>query len=143
MPDPVAKDSKRSEEQIISMAPIVARLGADDYNIKPLRILAQQKWRQDLIDNVTDIMGELSATASTDAVFLSGLGYAMLKFPEKMLKLVFLYAPDLPQEKIVEEATEEQVARVFGQIVQVAFPFTAELQMISTVLGKSPVNSRR
>jgi hypothetical protein len=130
-------ESKRSDEEILTQAPIKATFGVKEYPIKPLRILKQQEWRDKLITDITEISKTLNVAAGTDTVLLSGLGYTMLRFPKKLIELVFAYAPDLPKDEILEAATEEQFAKVFGQIMVVAFPFRGELQMISQVLGST------
>lgn len=134
----VTEIPRRTDEQILARAPIVAKLGEKEYSIKILRITAAQKWREHLIDSVKEITEQMRAETGSDHAFLTGLGYTLLQFPEKMTELIFSYAPDLNKEEIMHEttgATEEQIARVFGQIVAVAFPFRGELQMITQVLG--------
>ncbi len=133
-----SKPFERTEAQIVAMSPITVRLGESDYEIKPLRITAAQKWREKLIQEVGAISGVLKQDASTSPAFINGLAFVFLQFPEKMLDLLFAYAPYLPQEAIRDEekgATEEQVSRAFGQIVQIAFPFVGELRAITQILS--------
>lgn len=118
------------------MAPIVAKFGTNDYEIKPLVIGKARAWRALLVDSVKEISGELSPEVTDNRAFTHGLAFTFLRFPEKLLEMVKAYAPDLPWEAIENEATEEQVSRVFGQIVKVAFPFATELRLVTQVLGK-------
>jgi len=68
---------------------------------------------------------------------MSGLGYTLLQFPDILLELVIAYSTDLDKAKVEFEATEEQIAIAFGNIMQVAFPFQGELKAVMQVLGAS------
>jgi hypothetical protein len=128
---------KRSEEDILSQAPIVVKFGDVEYKIKPLRMIKAREWRDKLIKEVQSIGTSLQQDTSTSPVFIQGLAFVFLQFPQKMADLVFSYAPNLPREKIENEGTEEQLARAFGQIVQIAFPFVGELQAMMQTLSMS------
>lgn len=125
----------RSEEDILGQLPITIKFGEAEYKVKPLRILKARKWRESLIESVKEISGTLQQDASTNPVFIQGLAFIFLQFPTKMADLVFSYAPDLPRETIENDATEEQLARAFGQIVQIAFPFVGELRAMTQTLN--------
>jgi hypothetical protein len=125
----------RTEDEIIGQLPITVKFGDKEYKIKPLTILKARKWRENLIGQIQTIAAALKQDTNTSEVFVSGLAFVFLSFPEKMADLIFTYAPDLPKETIEEEGTEEQMSRVFGQIVQVAFPFLGELKAMSQTLG--------
>lgn len=132
---------KRTEEQILTQAPIKVMFGEVEYDIKPLRILKAREWRVTLIEKLKDVMGQLSGQAEGEKQLMSALGYVLVQFPETLAELVFAYAEYLPQDKILEEATEEQMAKAFGKILQVAFPFQGELRTMMQVL--TPAASSR
>jgi hypothetical protein len=60
------------------------------------------------------------ATFSSRTV-LAGLPAALAQFPEKLCDLVFAYAPNLPKEQILEEASEEQMRAAFDRIWEISF----------------------
>ncbi len=134
-PAVLAQKFERTEDDIVTMAPIKAKFGDKIYEIKPLRILAQRQWRSKVVEEVRAIGVILKPDAATMPVFVKGLAFVFLQFPEKIADLVFEYAKDLPRETIEAEATEEQLVRVFSQIVTVAFPFVEELRALTQTVG--------
>ena len=132
---------KRSEEDILTQAPIKAKFGGAEYEIKPLRIMKAREWRGKLMEKMKEVGVEMSKEAGGEKQLMQGLGYVLLQFPTVVADLVFEYCPELPEEKILEDATEEQMAIAFGKIMQVAFPFQGELKTILQVMAL-PANSR-
>src|ERR1035441_7952907 len=109
---------ERSEEQVLTKAPLKVKLGNEDYELPILAIPRMAEWRHKVIATAKEIGGL--------GVSLAGLGEAFLAFPEKIMGLVFAYAPNLPQDKILDPdkgATEEQFALAFSEIESVAFPY--------------------
>jgi hypothetical protein len=135
-------DSKRTPEQILQMAPIEVTLGSQAYQIAPLRLGKAAAWRNKFHKEVGDVTAQMRQQTGSDSAFLSGLGYVLIQFPEKLLSLVLAYAPDLPKAKIKKEATDEQLAIAFGKILEVAFPFTGELKMIMLVMGPAVLSQK-
>jgi hypothetical protein len=134
---------KRTQDQILSQAPIKVKLGDVEYDLKPLRILKARSWRQELITKMNAVTTNLRQETGSDAAFMSGLGYTLLQFPDILMELVLSYAPDtLSKEKVEAEATEEQIAIAFGSIMQVAFPFQGELKAVMQVLGASATSQQ-
>lgn len=134
----------RSDADVLNMAPIKVVFGKTEYDIHPLTIGKASRWRAKLIEEV----GEIGRTFKQDVEgsqerFMHGLAFTFLKFPEKILALVQAYAPDLPwKDEILDEekgATEEQIARAFGQVVLIAFPFTSELAQMNRVMALASV----
>lgn len=136
-----SNELKRSEEQILTQAPIQVKFGDIDYDIKPLRILKARDWRAKMIEKMQEVTGRMLARVDGEKQLMGALGYVLLEFPEVLADLVFSYSPELPQSKILDEATEEQMAKAFGKILQVAFPFQGELKTMMQVMTP-PVNSR-
>jgi hypothetical protein len=117
---------ERSEDEIISRAPIKVTLGSAQYDLKPLPILKAREWRTKLIEVMQTIVGDMSAEQSTITMG-PALTAALVAFPEKVADLVFQWEPVLPAQTILEEATEEQVAVAFATIMRFAYPFLAQL----------------
>lgn len=111
----------RTEEEKSIMSPLKVKLGEKDYKIKPLGILKAREWRQKAAEELGPITANLQPTSYQGRMLIAGLPAALAAFPEKMCDLLFAYAPDLPKDTILEEATEEQITVVFEQIWEIAF----------------------
>lgn len=127
---------ERTEDQILARAPLELQLGGKKYEVQVLTILKARAWRTRLIEEAKAVAGALfGKTNGHDDAFFAGLGTAFIAFPEKMAELVFTYAAGiLPEEEILANATEEELAVAFSQIMKVAFPFSRQLSLMSSVL---------
>jgi hypothetical protein len=90
---------RRTEDEILSQAPIKVMLGNKEHHIKVLRIAQARAWREKLVNEVNEITKQLRVETGSDESFMGALGFTFLRFPEKMVDLVFSYAPDLPRER--------------------------------------------
>jgi hypothetical protein len=135
----------RTDEDKLALAPIKVQFVGKPYEIPVRKILNARKWREQFILSISSIAGELQGEVTNLNNFLGGFAFAFLRFPEKLANLVFAYAPDLPREKIEGDgpdgATEEELAMAFSAIMQVAFPFRAELTMVNQVLMSAEIPS--
>lgn len=131
----MSQEYKRTEDQIVGQLPIEVTLGAKTYNITPLRIRPAVEWRKKLHAEMSKILsGFQSEVGGNPAEAISGgLVTALLHFPETLLDLLFAYAPELPRETIMEEATEEQVSAAMSRVMVVAYPFLATLATMTKV----------
>jgi hypothetical protein len=127
---------KRTEEQILTRAPFEVTLGSEKYSIKPLAITPQMEWRSRMSEEFAAILSGYQETPTQDRIS-SGLIATLTKFPEKLAEMTFSYSPELPKDKIMAEATEEQLALAFSDILSVAFPFLAQLDLVSKVVRAS------
>lgn len=125
---------ERTEEQILSKAPIKVRLGDEEYDIKPLPIMKAREWRSTLVETMRGIVGDMAAEQCRENVG-PALTAALCGFPDKVAELVFAWAPQINKEKIMEEATEEQMARAFSAVMVMAYPFLAPLVLVTKVVG--------
>jgi hypothetical protein len=124
----------RTEDQICRKAPIEITLGENKYSIKPLNILRQQEWRKKLDQELAEIVSTFNKQDDGNQT-IQGLTAALIRFPEKIVALVFAYAPDLPQEEVLaSEATEEQMAHAFGKIMEVAYPYLPQLATVTKLM---------
>jgi hypothetical protein len=117
---------ERTEEQILTKAPIEVTLGDEKYKLPILSVLKMAEWRRELIEVANDIGGL--------GVSLAALGTCFIAFPERLIDLVFAYCPDLPKDKLRETATEEQFVTAFSAIIPVAFPFMRQLSLMKSVM---------
>jgi hypothetical protein len=123
----------RTEDDILSRAPITAKLGDKDYSIPLLAVMAQREWRKNLFAELVPLLDSFKSKVDGQSI-KTGLTAALLNFPDKLCDLVFAYAPDLPKEEILADATEEQIASAFSAIFGVAFPFLPQLGMVTDLL---------
>lgn len=124
---------ERTEEQAIAKAPFQVTLGDKQYDIKPLSMLKQRAWRVLLNTEMAEIVNNFGKKGEPNSIAV-GLTGALINFPEKISNLVFAYAPDLPEAEILETATEEQMAAAFSAIMSLAFPFLAQLKLVTQVV---------
>lgn len=124
----------RTEDQKATKAPIQMKFGSKDYEVKPLNILKGQAWRSKL----NDVMGPISDQFKGNGTSVQGvLKSALMEFPDKVLELIFAYGPELPKDQIMEEASDEQVATAFSEVMTVAYPYLAPLTMVTKILRPS------
>ena len=130
----------RTEDEILSRAPITTKFGDKEYSIPLLAVMAQREWRNKLFAELAPILAAFDFKTDGASV-ANGLTAALLEFPEKLVELVFLYAPDLPRDEILTDATEEQIILAFDQIKALAFPFSPplmEMRQIFKAVGSQP-----
>lgn len=120
----------RTEEQIVSMAPIKVRLGTTDYEIALLPVVPQAKWRDQMNEAMQPILQSFSGEL-TVLSFSKAYGVAIRESPKVITDLIFAYANNLDRAQIEATATEEQLSLVFTAIMEVAFPFTKPLEMVT------------
>lgn len=137
----------RTEEEKTIQAPIVVTLGSEEHKIKPLPILKSREWRQQVAERLGPATGGIRPLDVQGRMFLSGLPRALATFPETICDLLFAYAPDLPKEKILETATEEQITAAFSRIWEVAFANFLPLmlmtrEMLMTETPTSPASEK-
>ncbi len=123
----------RTEDDVLARTPIAVRLGEKDYSIPLLAVMPQREWRKKLFAELVPILEAFNFQVDGQSM-QKGLTAALLNFPEKLSDLVFAYAPDLPQDEILRQATEEQIAAAFSAITAVAFPFLPQLGMVTQLV---------
>lgn len=126
----------RSDEDVMTQAPIEVILGEQTYNIKVLNIIKARAWRKQLVAGIAEIAKHVGTNSAMQQAFFSSFAFVFTQYPEKMADLFFAYATELERERIESEATEEQLALAWSKVTQVALlPFVPELRMISQALG--------
>ena len=126
---------KRSEDQVVTQAPIMVSFGGTQYELKPLVIKESRVWRQQF----AEILGTLPLfvnTAGTAAQFLKVINGMFLDVPDKIIDLIFAYAKDLPREEIEAVATDVEMSKAFESILEVAFPLSRSMMGAPTLLSR-------
>lgn len=143
----------RTEDQIVAGEPLRVTLGGKQYEIKPLKINAQYRWRKRFYEEFSKaaqpflskhkpgLLARLMGKDETDQ-FVEGLRVAFLEVPERISDLFFAYAPYLPRKEIEENATEIELASAFQGVMQIGFPFVEMLKTLVS-LAKLPQSEKR
>ena len=119
--------SKRTEEDKIFQNEILIILGGKEYKIKPLVIKQSRKWRANFAKLLGDLQQYTKITTDTPDKFEDAIKTILMAMPDKIIDLVFEYAPGLNREEIENSATDTEMAKVFEQITEVALPLARSL----------------
>lgn len=119
----------RTEDQIVTMSPVKVIFGIKEYEIKPLTVTAQGKWRDKLDQVMTPILAAFTGE-TTPTSFANAYGTALREAPNVFVSLVAEYGA-LKSEELADEATPEQVVVAFTAIMEMAFPFAKPLEMVT------------
>lgn len=133
--------AQRSESDMLAKVPIKVTLGEKLYDIPVLTILPSRKWRIKLNETMGQIVNGFTSigSANTSEAVSQGLTSALLRFPEKVAEMLFDYAGEsLPQDEVLESATEEQLATAFSAVMQVAYPFLPQLTTVMKTMRTVP-----
>ena len=121
--------TSRSENDIVTKAPIVVSLGNKEYDIAPLVIKEARAWRVKVVE-VLASLPSLEDTADTPENFDAALKLLLVTMQDTVLDLFFEYAKELDREEIEGIATEDEVADAFSRVIEVAFPLARSLPEI-------------
>ena len=119
--------SERTEEQKVFSDPIRVKLGGRDYEIRPLVVRQSREWRKKLASAMADLPQYMGVDASNPDKFSEALNAMMVALPDQVVDLFFEYAPDLPRDEIEEAATDDEIAKAFGEVIKLAFPLAGSL----------------
>jgi hypothetical protein len=126
----MTEERKRSDEHIFAHR-LDLQFGATTYAAKVLSHIKAAQWREKAIASTQSVVSGMDQpTNGMDGAFFAGLGKWFIAFPEKMVELMKEYAPDLPWDEIMEEATDEEIEINFARICEVGFPSKSPLQMM-------------
>ncbi len=145
---------ERTEEQKLSQAGILVKLGSAEYTVAPLVIRDAREWRKKVVGVLSGISGQpsetrlwkrfinwllrksqkgksyLEATTDNPESFDEALHYLLVSMQDTIIDLFFEYAKDLNRKQIEAEATEEQIEEAFTRVVKVAFPLSQSPTML-------------
>ena len=123
----------RTEEDKLLRAPIVVTLGGTEFSIPPLVIKDAREWRK----KMAKLLSKLPSYANVTTDNAEGFGIAveamLVGMPDEMTDLFFAYAKDLNRDEIEGIATEAEMAKAIGAVIEIAFPLVSSL---TGALGK-------
>jgi len=126
---------KRSEDQIVTQAPILVSFGGKEYEIKPLVIKESREWRKKFAEVLGTLPLFVKPTA-TPKQFNEVINGMFLDVPDSIIDLIFEYAKDLPREEIEAVATDVEMSKAFESILEVAFPLARSMVGATTTLSQ-------
>lgn len=116
----------RTEEQKI-FGEIIVIFGGNEYEVEPLVIRDSRKWRADLVKHLGSLPAYAQVTSDKPEEFKDALTAMLVTMPDVVIDLFFQYAKNLNREEIEYIATDEEMAKAFEQVVQLAFPLARSL----------------
>ena len=126
---------KRSEDQVITQAPIMVSFGGKQYELKPLVIKESREWRRQFAEVLKALPLFVNAIDTTKH-FEQVINGMFLDVPDKVINLIFAYAKDLPREEIEAVATDDEMAKAFEVIIEVAFPLARSMVGMPGMLSR-------
>jgi len=126
---------KRSEDQVVTQAPIKAIFGGKEYEIKLLVIKESREWRRQFAEVLGTLPLFVKPTA-TPKQFNEVINGMFLNVPDSIMDLIFAYGKDLPREEIEAVATDVEMAKAFESILEVAFPLARSMVGATAILSQ-------
>lgn len=127
--------SGRTEDQIVTQAPIIVSFGGKEYQIKPLVIKESREWRRKFAEVLGTLPLFVKPTA-TPKQFNEVINGMFMDVPDSIMDLIFDYARDLPRDEIEAVATDVEMAKAFESILEVAFPLSRSMVGATTRLSQ-------
>ena len=126
----------RSEDQVVSQAPILVSFGGTEYQIRPLVIKESREWRQKLAKMMGELSPVVNVTTDTPEKFQEAMNSLLVTMPDTVVDLVFAYGKELPRDEIEAVATDAEMAKAFESILEVAFPLARSVTGITGKLSR-------
>lgn len=123
--------TERTHEQKVLQSPVIMTFGTEKYSVKPLTLIPAREWRTKFNEVIGPIADRFQ---SQNGLVAKGLADALIEFPEKVAELIFAYDATLPKDRIMREATEEQLVAAYNDLMAVAYPFLVPLVMAMKVV---------
>lgn len=131
---------------------VMVVLGERKYTVKALPVGASKRWREAFAQEIEGLLGAVQyageamskqigsggelgqLVAGLGGALASSVGPTLLGAPDRMLLMVYAYAPQIgaDHEYIEEQAYDEQVMAAFVEVVKLAYPFGGLLALVRT-----------
>jgi len=126
---------KRSEDQVITQAPIMVSFGGKQYELKLLVYKEARKWRKEFAEVLKGMPLFVNAVDTTEH-FGQVVDGMFIDMPDKVVDLLFAYAKDLPRDEIEAVATDNDMAKAFEVIMEVGFPLSRSMVGAPAMLSR-------
>jgi hypothetical protein len=123
--------ARRTESDMLSMAPLKLRLGTADYTVPVLNNKKAAEWRDKLYRRLAPLVAAfdfsgIDLTAPQQIVsqaMSTKLSQELIAFPLELKALAQEFAPGVLTDEAFENASDEQICLAFAQIAEVGYPF--------------------
>lgn len=118
----------RTEQDILTRAPIEVTLGGKTYEVTPLTIAESAAWRRRLGRGVADVLGGMQVQRPDGSVIRDeeALGRLLPELfataPDLLIDLMWAYAPILPRKEIEKAATEIELLEAASEVFKLGLP---------------------
>jgi len=131
MPEQKQFIARRTESEMLSMAPVKVRLGTKDFELPVLNNKKAAEWREKLYEALGPLVAGFdfsgldlnAAQQQVSAAMSAKLSQELIAYPQKLAALLIAFCPDVLNLEIVEEATDEQICLAFAHVAEVGYPF--------------------
>ena len=109
------KDKERTEEKICAGAAETIVLGGVGYQLAPASLNASDEWQEHYFRTIKPIVETIMASRSEEEIVPYEKLFETLTLvtPKIVAELVFKYWPGLPEAKIRETASREEITEAF------------------------------
>jgi len=122
---------RRTESDMLSMAPIKLRLGMKDFTVPVLNNRKAAAWREQLFAALAPLVAGFdfsgfdlnTAQQQVSAAMATKLSQELIAYPQRLAELLIAFSPDNLKSEDLEEATDEQICLAFSQVAEVGYPF--------------------
>ena len=101
----------RTEEEKVTQAPLKVKFGGSRLRDQAASHPQAASVAAKLQEELGPLVSGVQVANIGNRTVLAGLPAAMAQFPEKICDLIFAYAPELPKDKILEEAPRSKWPR--------------------------------
>lgn len=130
-----------TDKEKCSSTPIVVIFGGAEYKVEPLAIMYSREWREKVVRILKELPKYAKATTEAPDEFAEALQALLIAMPDIVIELFFDYAKNLKRDEIERIATDEEMAKAFEQVVQVAFPLAQSLVGALGKLGQNRIGT--
>lgn len=123
----------RTEEQKISLAPVIVTLGGKEFKVRPLTLVESREWKQQAVKLLSSGYEQIKTDDTKPEKFGNAFFAFMFESTDRLVDLFFSYAKDLNREEIEKIATEEEISVAWEKVREVAFPLA---QTLVETMGK-------
>ena len=126
------KNTERTDIEKLCREPVKVTLGGVEYDIHPKPILSSRKWKAEANKKFINLQESVSLLF-TERDSVKALRELLFVHLDDLLDLVFLYESNLPKDKILTEAYEDELIEALIVIFGLAFPLAKMQGLLQAV----------
>lgn len=133
-------NTERTDADKLSAVPLVFVMGGEEYKIFPKPIMKSRVWKRKALP----IVEQMQKMFNIDSENLTEAIPFVIKFlfetMDELIELVFEWEEELPKEKILNTATEEELFNVMLGVIGLAFPLVQKLGILEKLKNFQSTN---